>query len=99
MVRDSEMQRRFGAKISVTPQSSSDRQIFLFVGQSGRFLAGLITAQGGKHLLAGPGWVLAELGFSQAISLCGAFGVRMVGGVSIDPETVESLHHVVGLNP
>jgi len=95
MKHDSEMERRFGAKISVTPPPSRDRQIFLLIG-AGSHLAGLIRAQGGQPLFIGPGWALAELAFSQAMSLRGAPGIRTVCGVSIDPERIESLNQLVG---
>ncbi len=97
MAHDSEMQRRFGAKISVTPLPSRDRQIFLLTG-TGPHLAGLIRAHGGQPLFSGPGWALAELGFSQAMSLRGAPSIRTVCGVSIDPERIESLNQLVGQN-
>jgi len=97
MTHDSEMQRRFGAKISVTPPPSRDRQIFLLTGTE-QHLARLIRAQGGQPLFIGPGWALAELGFSQAMLLRGAPGIRTVSGVSIDPERIESLNQLVGQN-
>ena len=86
MSRDSEMQRRFGAKINVTPPSASDRQIFFLTTDPGVSLTGLVTAQGGTSLLTGPGWLLAELSFTRAMSLRGAPGIRMIGGVSIDAQ-------------
>jgi hypothetical protein len=92
---DSEMQRRFGAKIDVTPTLAQDRQVFLVTG-TGPALAGLIRAQGGQPLFSGPGWVLAEFGFWQAMSLRGLPNVRTVSGVSIDPERIESLNQLVG---
>jgi hypothetical protein len=95
MADDSEMQRRFGAKISVTPHPSRDRQIFLITG-IGSHLAPLIKAQGGLPLFIGPGWALAELGFSQAMSLRSARSIRTVNGVSIDPERIESLNQLLG---
>jgi hypothetical protein len=95
MAHGSEMQRRFGAKISVTPPPSRDRQVFLLTG-TGPHLAGLIRAQGGQPLFSGPGWALAELSFSQAMSLRGAPNIRTVCGVSIDPERIESLSRLTG---
>jgi len=92
---DAEMQRRFGAKISVTPPPSRDRQIFLLIGAGSR-LVGLIRAQGTQPLFSGPGWALAELSFSQAMSLRGASGIRNVCGVSIDPERIKSLIQLSG---
>jgi hypothetical protein len=97
MPADSEMQRRFGAKISVTPPPSGDRQIF-FVKGTGSHLAGLIRAHGGQMLFSGPGWALAELSFLQAMSLRGARGIRIVSGVSIDPQRIDSLKQLMGSN-
>lgn len=95
-VNDSEMQRRFGAKVDVTPTSARDRQVFLITG-AGATLAGLVQAQGGQPLFSGPGWMLAQLGFSQAMSLRGSPEIRTVSGVSIDPERIDSLQR--SLNP
>ncbi len=97
MSHDSEMQRRFGAKISVTPPATLDRQIFLLTGTR-THLAGLISGQGGLPLFSGPGWALAELGFSQAMALRGTPGIRTVSGVWIDPERIESLNQLVRQN-
>jgi hypothetical protein len=95
VINDSEMQRRFGAKVDVTPTFARDRQVFLITG-AGPTLAGLIRAQGGQPLFSGPSWVLAQLGFSQAMSLRGSPDIRAVSGVSIDPERIESLHRLTG---
>jgi hypothetical protein len=95
VANNSDMQRRFGAKIGVTPTSARDRQVFLITG-AGPSLVGLIQAQGGLPLFGGPGWVLAELGFSQAMSLRGSPNIRTVSGVSIDPERIESLNQLIG---
>jgi hypothetical protein len=89
MERQSEMQRRFGATIKVAPPATSDRQMFLILGKSKALLAGLVAGRGGKLLLGGPGWVLAEMSFLQAMSLRGVAGVRMVGGVSVNPDRLE----------
>ncbi len=97
MAHDSEMERRFGAKIRVTPLPSRDRQVFLITG-NGPHLAPLIKAQGGLPLFIGPNWALAELAFSQAMSLRSAPSVRTVNGVSIDPERIESLNQLLGQN-
>jgi hypothetical protein len=98
MARDSEMQRRFGAKIIVTPPPSGDRQIFFLAG-AGSHLAGIIRAQGGLALFNGPGWALAELSFQQAMSLRGIPGIRTVCGVSIDPQRIESLKQLMSQTP
>jgi hypothetical protein len=95
MERESEMQRRFGATVKVTPPTTSDRQMFLILGKSKTFLAGLTTARGGRLLLGGPGWVLAEMSFPQAMSLRAVAGVRMVGGVSINPDRLEFLRKLI----
>lgn len=95
MENDSEMQRRFGATITVTRPPSQDRQVFLLTG-TGPHLPSLIRAQGGHPLYIGPDWALAELAFSQAMSLRSAPSIRTVCGVSIDPERIESLNDMLG---
>ena len=92
---DSAMQRRFGANVDVTPTSTTDRQVFLVTG-SDPHLAGVVRAGRGRQLFAGPGWILAELSFSEAMLLRGLPNVRAVCGVSIDPQRIEALKRLFG---
>ena len=96
MAHDLTMQQKFSAKVDVTPAPQSERQVFFITGSSAAHLAGLVTAHGGRPIIGGPHWVLAELTFSRAMALRGVRGVRMVGGVSIDRERIEALWRMTG---
>ena len=95
MDRESEMQRRFGAKISLKSPAITDRQLFLILGSRSNLLAGQIAGLNGKLVMAGPNWVLAELGFSQAMSLRGSPGVRSVAGVNVDAERLGKIREML----
>jgi hypothetical protein len=90
------MQRRFGAKVDVQhSRTPGDRQLFLVIGSQTLNLNGLVISQDGRPVFGGPGWVLAEMPFPGAMALRGVRGVRMVGGVSINPERVEVLRKLM----
>jgi hypothetical protein len=95
MNRESEIQRRFGAKISLKSPAITDRQLFLILGGGPNLLAGRIAGLDGKVALAGPNWVLAEMGFSQAMSLRGSPGVRVVAGVNVDAERLGKIRDML----
>jgi hypothetical protein len=96
MERESEIQRRFGAKISVKSPAIKDRQLFVILGNRPDLLAGRIAGLGGKLVMGGPNWVLAELEFSRATSLRGTPGVRTVAGVSVDPAQLGKFRDLLG---
>ena len=96
MAHDSAMQEKFGAKVDVTPVPQSERQVFFITGSFAAHLTGLVRAHGGRPIIGGAHWLLAELAFSRAMALRGERGVRMVGGVSIDPVRLEALRRMAG---
>jgi len=89
MNRESEIQKRFGASVKVTPLASSESQLFLILGPDRGRLAGLVSGYDGRLVLSGPGWGLAEMGFSRAMALRGHPEVRLAGGVSVDAERLK----------
>lgn len=96
MSNESPMARRFGASVRLERGQRADRQLFLirFPAASSQ-AAGRVKARGGKVVLAGRGWMLAELGFSPAMSLDKEPGIHSVRGVSIDPERLEFFRRAV----
>jgi len=95
---DSDMQRRFGAKMKVSRPPDADRQLFFILGSVSGQLAGTISGLDGKVVLQGPNWVLAEMGFSSAMALRRIPGVRLAGGVSMDSARAEQIRKVLELN-
>lgn len=98
----SEIARRFGATIKLedlkTP--SKNRQMFLVRGGAdAQTFAGLVARQGGKVVLAGKGFLLAEMGYNEAMALRSQHGVRSVNGVSIDPARFESFMALLKARP
>ncbi len=53
MERESEMQRRFGARVITTPSAVAENELFFILGSIAR-LAPLISVLGGKIVFAGP---------------------------------------------
>jgi hypothetical protein len=81
------MHERFGADVRVRHEETTDRQLFLVRGVSADVpLTGLIRSRGGKVVLQGSRWVLAELSLLEAQGLRRQSGVFSVGGVSVDPK-------------
>ncbi len=89
------MQRRFGAKVMATQSAAAGTQLFLIRVNEGVRLASLLAGLGGKTLMAGPNWVVAEMVFSQAMALRGTRGVFMAGGVSMDSERISQLRKML----
>ena len=89
------MQRRFGAKVIATQPAAAGIQLFLIRGTGGVRLASLLAALGGKTVMAGPNWVVAEMAFSQAMALRATRGVLIAGGVSMDSERISQLRKML----
>ncbi len=89
------MQRRFGAKVMATQSAAAGIQLFLIRVNEGVRLASLLAALGGKTVMAGPNWVLAEMAFSQAMALRATRGVIIAGGVSMDSERISQLRKML----
>ena len=96
MNQESEMQRRFGAKVMATQlAAAAEIQLFLIRVNEGVRLASLLAALGGKTVMTGPNWVVAEMAFSQAMALRGTRGVLIAGGVSMDSERISQLRKML----
>ena len=90
------MQRRFGAKVMATQlAAAAEIQLFLIRVNEGVRLASLLAALGGKTVMTGPNWVVAEMAFSQAMALRGTRGVLIAGGVSMDSERISQLRKML----
>ena len=78
---------RFGATVNVQATASDQRQFFLVISaSSGINLTVLAPSHGGRVVLNGRNWIVAELGFNDATALSRSPGVALVGGVSIDSQ-------------
>jgi hypothetical protein len=96
MPGESQIAQKFGASVKLKRGESSDRQLFLVrYRPSSAEAPGRVKALGGKIVLGGSGWMLAELAFSPAMSLEKAPGFHSVRGVSIDPRRLEIFRRVV----
>ena len=95
MNQESEMQRRFGAKVTATQPAAGGIQLFLIRVNEGVRLASLLAALGGKTVMAGPNWIVAEMAFSQAMALRATRGVLIAGGVSMDSERISQLRKML----
>ncbi|HBY60851.1 MAG TPA: hypothetical protein DEH78_13595 [Solibacterales bacterium] len=102
----SEIASRFGATVKLEEPKTplAIRQMFLVRGASpgggdALTLAGLVAGQGGRVVLSASGFLLAELGYHQAMALRSAPGVRSVNGVSIDPARFESFLALLKTRP
>jgi hypothetical protein len=99
---ESEMARRFGAVVNLEEPKTpgTNRQMFMVRGGvETQALAAMVARQGGKVVLAGKGFLLAEMGYNQAMALRSADGVRSVNGVSIDPARFESFMALLKAKP
>jgi hypothetical protein len=90
----------YGAEIQVALPGSDQRQLF-FVGSSssGADLSALVRPRGGRVVLEGETWAIAELSFDEAMALRKIEGVTFVGGVSLDPERFAAFGKPVGFRP
>lgn len=81
------MRDRFGADVRIRHHETGDRQLFLVRGASPAVpVAGFVRSQGGRAVLTGGNWVLAEMALSAAQALRRQAGILSVGGVSVDPK-------------
>lgn len=83
----SSMHDRFGADVRVSFHNTGDRQLFLVRGASAAVpMEGIVRSHGGRTVIKGATWLLAELPMAQAQVLRRKAGILSVGGVSVDPE-------------
>jgi hypothetical protein len=96
MSSESQVARQFGATVKLERGTSTDRQLFIIRFRlPGDPVPGFVRAKGGKIVLGGRGWVLAEIAYPQAMSLRKSTGVISVRGVSIDPKRLEMFRRAV----
>lgn len=96
MPGESQIARQFGASVKLKRGESRDRQLFLVRFRPSDTLApGRVRASGGRIVLGGSGWILAEMAFSPAMSLEKAPGIHSVRGVSVDPRRLEIFRRVI----
>ena len=96
MNQESEMQRRFGAKVMATQlAAAAEIQLFLIRVNEGVRVSSLLAGLGGKTVMVGPNWIVAEMGFSQAMALRATRGVLIAGGVSMDSERISQLRKML----
>jgi hypothetical protein len=94
------MDKSFGAEIKVTLPQSDQPQLFLVVFSSPNIRpAALIRAHQGQIVLDGGAWMIAELGFDEAMGLRNAKGIAFVGGISLDPQRFAAFSKLTGFNP
>lgn len=96
MSMESQVARQFGATIRLERGNSTDRQLFIIRFRlPGDPVPGFVRAKGGRIVLGGRAWMLAEIAYSQAMSLQRAPGIISVRGVSIDPKRLELFRRAV----
>lgn len=84
---DQGISKSFGAKVKLSLPESDRRQLFFVKSSSSSVdLPALVRRRGGRVVLQGRAWAMAELGFREATELRKASGIAAVGGVSLDPE-------------
>jgi len=94
------MAEQFGARVSFNLRPATPCQLFLMRSHPATApLAGWVRARGGKVVLQGSGWMLAELGLQDAMEMRKFPGIFFVGGVSVDPKRFELFRRVAGLDP
>lgn len=94
------VQDSFGADVKLTLPHPEQRQLFVVVFASREVgPAAIIRAHGGRIILDGGAWMIAELGFNVATSLRSAGEVVFVGGVSVDPQRFAAFGKLTGLDP
>jgi hypothetical protein len=97
---DRGIDKAFGAEIKVALPESNRRQLF-FVGSSsfGVDLSALVRPRGGRVVLEGETWAIAELGLNEAMALQKTEDVAFVGGISLDPQRFAAFGKLVGFRP
>ena len=94
------VQDSYGAEVELTLPHPEQRQLFVVVFTSREVgPAAIIRAHGGRIVIDGGAWVIAELGFNVATSLRSAGEVVFVGGVSVDPQRFAAFGKLTGLDP
>jgi len=97
---DMGIEKSFGAEVKVTLPHSEQRQLFLVIFTSQEVgPAGIIRAHGGRIVLDGGAWMIAELAFNVATSLRQAGEVVFLGGISLDPQRFATFSKLTGLDP
>ena len=92
------VQDSFGADVKLT--LPEQRQLLVVVFASREVgPAAIIRAHGGRIVIDGGAWVVAELDFNVATSLRSAREVVFVGGVSVDPQRLAAFGKLTGLDP
>ena len=94
------IQESFGAEVNVTLPHPEQRQLFLVIFSSLEVgPAAMIRAHGGRIVLDGGAWLIAELAFNVATKLRSASEVVFIGGISLDPERFAAFSRLTGLDP
>lgn len=89
---------KFGAEIKFTLPESDDRQLALVKSSSPELrLSALTRSRGGRVVLEGRDWVVAELSLHDALEMRRLQGVAFVGGVSLDAGRFARFGELIGL--
>jgi hypothetical protein len=94
------IEESFGAEIKLTLPESNQRQLFLIRSSSPDVdLPALMRPRGGRIVLNGGAWIIAELGFDEATELRKMNGIAFVGGISLDPQRFAAFSKLTGFDP
>ena len=94
------IEKSFGAEVKVTLPDPEQRQLFMVVFSSLEVgPAAVVRAHGGRIVLDGGAWIIAELAFNVATSLRNSTDIVFLGGISLDPERFATFSRLTGLNP